>query len=659
MSGIKLELNKDSIIINKINNMYEINSVKQWIFLTKFTKAYLVISIPGDHVIETTIDSKFVYNQDYKLTQDLDFNYRYIAPLCNIIPFTGTFDGCNYSMMNLNITVEKQSFSTGSNDAALFGLIKSGVIKNLTIVNSNINSINSAVLISKGYNVELSNIKIIGNMYITGQNCACLANILEGSCKDIFICIDGEIIAGNKNAVLISNEFNGSIENCNVISNISNGLGYFNIINGRLSNSNLISFTSVGFPFYITTKYHQIYNCYYFQLNNMDLPLIQRLSNCYYKNLDTTIFSNEPFNWSGIIVNNNYYLKNIINYSIENISNRNVKNYNYLLDNANFSDYYINKMHEFNYIILPKYNRNTILENCKKMESIYHKENLAMINYKENIIKINANRVTELVSKIQKNVLFKYNIIDNNEILFIDDENNIDIPIIPEPVVEHIIPEVIAEQVVEHIIPEPMVAPIIPEVIVEPMVAPIILEVIAENVVAHSIPEVIAEPMVAYSIPEVIAEPMVAHIIPEVIAEHVVKPIPEVIAENVVEHIIPEVIAEHVVKPIPEVIAEPMVAHSIPEVIVAHIIPEVIVAHIIPEVIAEPMVAHIISEVIVAPSIPEVIAEPMVAHSIQEVIAEHVVVSIIPKVIAENVVKPIPEVIAEPIILNTKSKNKK
>ena len=81
MSGIKLEYNKESIIIYK-KNYYQINSVKQWVFLTKFIKAYLITKHPYG-IIETIIDRKFVYNQDYELECDIDFNYRYIYPLGN------------------------------------------------------------------------------------------------------------------------------------------------------------------------------------------------------------------------------------------------------------------------------------------------------------------------------------------------------------------------------------------------------------------------------------------------------------------------------------------------------------------------------------------------------------------------------------------------
>ena len=95
MGKIKLEYNNEFIIINKNENFYMIENVKQWIFLTKFDKSYLLTYFPGGE-IETSVDKKFIYRQDYILINDLNFKYRYILPLGNFtddnIPFTGTLD---------------------------------------------------------------------------------------------------------------------------------------------------------------------------------------------------------------------------------------------------------------------------------------------------------------------------------------------------------------------------------------------------------------------------------------------------------------------------------------------------------------------------------------------------------------------------------------
>ena len=88
-----------------LNNNYLIENVKQWIFLTKFDKSYLITLFPKGE-IETTVDKKFIYRQDYILINDLNFKYRYILPLGNFtdnnIPFTGIFDGNNHIIKNLN-----------------------------------------------------------------------------------------------------------------------------------------------------------------------------------------------------------------------------------------------------------------------------------------------------------------------------------------------------------------------------------------------------------------------------------------------------------------------------------------------------------------------------------------------------------------------------
>ena len=77
MSKLKLEYNNEVVIINKNNNFYVIENVKQWIFLTKFEKSYLITLFPKGE-IETSVDKKFIYRQDYILVNDLNFKYIYI-----------------------------------------------------------------------------------------------------------------------------------------------------------------------------------------------------------------------------------------------------------------------------------------------------------------------------------------------------------------------------------------------------------------------------------------------------------------------------------------------------------------------------------------------------------------------------------------------------
>jgi hypothetical protein len=243
----------DFVIINKLStsehDIYEINSAKQWDFLSNFINAYLIISIKNYDDIITSINKKFVYNMDYILTNDIDFEYMPIYP---ISPFTGSFDGYNHTIKNINIE--------NSENNGLFGIVNSSTIKNITIQNVVItNGSYNACLLSKGYNVNLSNIRIIGNILLYGDNCSCVCNIFEGVATNILICVDGEINA-NMNKSFISNFFNGICDHINIISKLNNNIGYFNEINGKLSDSNIISFNTITNPFYNTTKYHIINN---------------------------------------------------------------------------------------------------------------------------------------------------------------------------------------------------------------------------------------------------------------------------------------------------------------------------------------------------------------------------------------------------------------
>ena len=73
-----LEYNRDFVILNKnANSAYVISTVKDWIFLTKFFSAKILTKHPKGQ-LETIVDRKFVYNQNFELNSDLDFKFRYI-----------------------------------------------------------------------------------------------------------------------------------------------------------------------------------------------------------------------------------------------------------------------------------------------------------------------------------------------------------------------------------------------------------------------------------------------------------------------------------------------------------------------------------------------------------------------------------------------------
>jgi hypothetical protein len=292
MTYLKLELNNESVIIKKNNdtNKYMISSTIQWVYLTNFYKGYLVLTLPNDMKVETPVDKKFVYNQDYMLTQDIDFNYMYIYPLGNMnnnskyysyptVPFTGTLDGCHNTIKNLNII---NCHYNGLIGVGIFCKIYDLTIQNITIMEGEY----CGGLIGMGNGIILHDITINGNMLIQGNICACLASILDGESYNINILIDG-IVKGIKYCCVMVNQFNGIMERCNIMCDISNiSTGYFNHINGKLYNSSIASVNSMIYPFYEKTNYHVINKSYYIQLNDMPLPKMQHITASYYKNIN-------------------------------------------------------------------------------------------------------------------------------------------------------------------------------------------------------------------------------------------------------------------------------------------------------------------------------------------------------------------------------------
>jgi len=416
MSGIKLEYNKENIIIYKKNNCYQINSVKQWVFLTKFIKAYLITKHPYG-IIETIIDRKFVYNQDYELECDIDFNYRYIYPLGNfqeninfylidIVPFTGTFNGNNHVIKNINII--------DCNYNGLFGITKSGSITNLTIQNVTIlGGVYNGALVGKSYSTEISNINIIGNILMKGINCSCFIGLNEGNGKNIKVVVDGEIESENKS--LLSNYYYGNIENINIITNFKESINCFNIINGRIKNIIFISWLTVPNVIYNQTKYHQISNCYYFQLNEDELPEPQIIYNYYYRNLHKANYDNIKNTNLWTKIGDHYYLND------QNMNNDLLKYYD---NNSNI----INDLHldsEGNFINsdIKPFDKNNIIDMCKKMEVIYINEtkcskeldelNIKNSNIRLECIKANLDYEEKLVSE---NTVHKYEEYDSEEI---------------------------------------------------------------------------------------------------------------------------------------------------------------------------------------------------------------------------------------------------
>jgi hypothetical protein len=383
MGGIKLEYFNEHVILykNETSKYYQIRTIKDWIFLTKFFKAYLITNYPNGE-IETIVDRKFVYNQDFELVADLNFEYKFILPLGNlqpkadsypndnICPFTGSLEGNGHVIKNINII--------DCDNNGLFGIVKTGDIKNLTLENINISrGIYNGCLFGKAYDSDIENINIYGNINLHGVHCSGLSSSYEGTCKNIKICVDGEINAQYKS--IISNYFFGQMENINVIQNISDDISCFNVINGILKNSNIISFNTLKNPFYEKTTYHQIFNCYYFQINDDDLPPMQNIQQSYYRNLSNRIISPDNITSSTWLkINNGYYLKNMINYIGEEIDIRNIPDnfyyYDIINNTTNYSELYLDKNKKFVGKDIKSFNKNEIIELCKKMEIQFYKE---------------------------------------------------------------------------------------------------------------------------------------------------------------------------------------------------------------------------------------------------------------------------------------------
>lgn len=440
MGGIKLAFYNDFVILNKNTELkcFQISSVKEWIYLTKFTEAYLITSYPQGE-IETIVDRKFILNQDFELLNDLDFQYQYILPLGNlqykqdsypvndIIPFTGSLNGNHNYIKNINLI--------DCDNNGLFGVIKSGSIKNLFIQNIVISEgIYNGCLFGKGYDTEICNVSIFGNLILKGTYCSGIGPIFEGSGKDIRICADGYIKSNYKS--LISYNFFGQLENVNIISNISEDINCFNTINGSFKNSNIISFHTLKKPFYSDTKYHQIFNCYYFQLNNEALYPLQNIQQSYYRNLNQVTYTQDILNllyWTKI--GDFYYLKDVFNYSNENLFDSNNIQYYDLKNNiSNSKHIYINENKLFINKNICSFNYDELMEKCKKMEYILYKEKEKNRKYNEFKIRNNKIKIKNILSIFENNNLGttqNINNLDNIELYdsessyeTSDDENN-------------------------------------------------------------------------------------------------------------------------------------------------------------------------------------------------------------------------------------------
>lgn len=453
----KLELinlnTKKTVLIKKKNNVFLIDSIEQWIALTKFTEAYLIIELPflfrernktsisNEDIknIRTPVDAKFVYHQEYELMNDLDFNWKPFYPLGNeksnsklysktenqfqIVPFSGNLNGNDHIIKNIHLI---DTYNVG-----LFGSIFSGSIKNLILENIYIGSGNSiGCLAGLANNCILDNITIRGNIYLKGTDVSCLCSNFDGSITNVNIIVSGEIY-GSRNRSLVINNFNGTMDKTNIISNVKIDCGYFNHLSGKLNNSNIISTFSIYSPFYKNTIYKSITNCYYLQLNNNQLPELQEINNSYYANLETiNIASSSQFSEKLWIFNEQsqrYYLKNLINYTNGEKINR-IKYYDWVNNETNLSinNVYISNNKEFvSELPITKIDINLINEINKQYISFTEKET-ELIN--KRLEKQNKNlkiKIEYIKSKLDKWNPLEPNFSDDKPELTITDDNEI------------------------------------------------------------------------------------------------------------------------------------------------------------------------------------------------------------------------------------------
>jgi hypothetical protein len=271
-----IDIDNKSYILESEGYEYIISSIHEWNALTNPKQSFILVNYPAG-LIKTPIDKKFLYNQTYKLNNDLDFNNFNIFSWNN---FTGTLNGNNKTISNV------QSVSDDFN--GLFGdsnhcIIKNLLINNFSIVNS---SENNSIVISNVNFCDLLNIKISGNIVVSGKYSAIISCYMNGNVSDLNIDATSNInilfnsfsgqfknsninIFSSNNDILFCNNFNGNINNCLFINNSEKIMK--NIIDGIITNSIFVFNTE----------------------NLLDLKDKKILHNCILKNKNETIIYNK------------------------------------------------------------------------------------------------------------------------------------------------------------------------------------------------------------------------------------------------------------------------------------------------------------------------------------------------------------------------------
>jgi len=118
-----IDLSNLSYVLESDGYEYTISTVNEWNALANPKEMFILVNYPSG-IIKTQIDKKFLYNQTYKLINDLDFTDKNIFSWNN---FTGTLNGNNKCISNI-----KSAFDDFN---GLFGKSNHCVIKNLIIAN--------------------------------------------------------------------------------------------------------------------------------------------------------------------------------------------------------------------------------------------------------------------------------------------------------------------------------------------------------------------------------------------------------------------------------------------------------------------------------------------------------------------------------------------
>jgi hypothetical protein len=206
---------------------YFIKNEEDWIALTSYKSAFLLVSYPSGYV-STPINQKFINNQFYKLMNDLNFEGK---ELKSWMYFGGTLDGNNKTISNI--------FLNDDNNNGLFGISFHCIIKNLNILNCTINNNvpNNGCLIGQINSGDFSNIKIEGNINISGDYAGIIASNFNGEIDNFKI-----NISSNKNSLF--NSFKGNFKNSfiNINTTCENNNPLFcKYLNGTINNCYFIS----------------------------------------------------------------------------------------------------------------------------------------------------------------------------------------------------------------------------------------------------------------------------------------------------------------------------------------------------------------------------------------------------------------------------------